>query len=231
MYHWPGMRGYVYQKCVSCVTCASTQGQGRRTRPPLYRIPVHGQFFCIEMDYKEMDLSRRGNRYALVFAVEDRKATTVAHCLADFIWRHGVPVKIIHDQTAEFLSDVVQATAQILKVTKLPTSGGHPQTDRLVERLNKTLKQMLSKVLYRGGKDWDDLLSPLLFVYRTAPHSSTGETPFSLVYGHDAHVPTSLNFYQPADRMPVAETDYARELFSDLKYVRKLAQEIIKKAH
>ena len=54
-----------------------------------------------------MDLSRRGNRYAVVFAVEDRKATTVAHCLADFIWRHGVPVTIIHDQAVEFLSDVL----------------------------------------------------------------------------------------------------------------------------
>ena len=50
------------------------------------------------------------------------------------------------------------------------------------------------------------------------------------MYDHDAHVPTSLNFYQSADRMPVAETDYARELFSDLKYARKLAQEIITKA-
>ena len=48
------------------------------------------------MDYKEMDLSRQGNCYALVFqhyltkwlevyAVEDRKATTVADCLADFM--------------------------------------------------------------------------------------------------------------------------------------------------
>ena len=81
-----------------------------------------------------MELSRRGNHYALVFqdyltkwpnvyAVEDRKATKVAHCLADFIWRHGVSAKIIHDWAAEFLSDVLQETAQILGVTELPTSG------------------------------------------------------------------------------------------------------------
>ena len=81
-----------------------------------------------------MELSRRGNHYTLVFqdyltkwpkvyAVEDRKATKVAHCLADFIWRHGVSAKIIHDWAAEFLSDVLQETAQILGVTELPTSG------------------------------------------------------------------------------------------------------------
>lgn len=114
MYHWPGMRGDVYKKCATCVECASVQGQGRRTKPPLYSIPVNGPFHYIGMDYKEMDLSRHGNCYALVlqdyltkwpevYAVPDRKATTVAHCLADFIWRHGVPVQIIHDQAAEFL--------------------------------------------------------------------------------------------------------------------------------
>ena len=69
-----------------------------------------------------------------------------------------------------------------------------------------------------------------MFAYHTAPHSLTSETPFILVYGHDACVPTSSNFYQPADKMPVVETGYARELFSDLKYVRKLAQENVKKA-
>ena len=30
LYFWPGMAGDVYQKCVSCLTCASTQGQSRR---------------------------------------------------------------------------------------------------------------------------------------------------------------------------------------------------------
>ena len=137
------------------------------------------------------------------------KATTVAYCLADFIWWHVVPVKIIHDQAAEFLSDFLQETAQILGVIQLPTSGGHPQNDGLVEQLNRTLKQMLVKAVSRGGKDRDDLLGPFLFAYSTAPHSSTGETPFSLMYGRDACVPTSLNFYKPADRMPVAETDCA----------------------
>jgi len=122
------------------------------------------------------------------------KATTVAKCLADVIWRHGVPSRIIHDRAAEFLSNVIQETTQVVGVKQLPTSGGHPQTDGLVERLNQTLKQMLTKVVARGGGDWDELLGPVLFAYRTAPHASTRETPFSLMYGRDARVPTNLGF-------------------------------------
>ena len=67
LYYWTGMRGDAYEKCSSCVTCASTQGQGRRTKPPLHSILVSGPFDCIGMDYKEMDLSKSGNCYALVF--------------------------------------------------------------------------------------------------------------------------------------------------------------------
>lgn len=161
-YYWPGMNGDVYRKCTTCVVCATTQGQGRRTIPPLKSILVNGPFECIGMNFKEMDLSTKGNRYALVFqeyltkwpevyAVKDRTAQTVANCLTDFICKHGVPNRIIHDRAAEFMSDVFQETARILGITQLPTSGGHPQTDGLVERLNRTLKQMLTKAVSRPG--------------------------------------------------------------------------------
>ena len=103
-----------------------------------------------------------GNRYALVFqdylnkwpevyAVANRKAETVAECLLDLIWKHGVPMRIIHDRAAEFLSNVLQETAQLIGIDQLPTSGGHPQTDGLVERFNRTLKQMLQKLVSKGG--------------------------------------------------------------------------------
>ena len=100
-----------------------------------------------------------------VFPVKDRSASTVAKCLAELVWRHGVPAKIIHDRAAEFLSDVLQDTAVILGIKQLPTSGGHPQTDRLVERFNRTLKSMLMKLVVKKGKNWDTLLGP-----STVPH-------------------------------------------------------------
>ena len=168
--------------------CASVQGQGRRGKPLLKSIEVGGPFECLGMDFLELDKSREGKRYALVFQdylikwpkvypVKDRRAETVAKCLLDLIWKHGVPNCIIHDRAAEFLSEVLQETAQLMGIEQLPTSGGHPQTDGLVERFNRTLKQMLSKLVGQKGRDWDDLLGPVLLAYRTTPHSVTGELP------------------------------------------------------
>ena len=59
----------------------------------------------------------------------------------------------------------------------------HPQTDGLVERLNKRLKQMLKKAMDTDGKIWDQLLPHGLFAVREVPQASTGFSPFELLYG------------------------------------------------
>ena len=59
----------------------------------------------------------------------------------------------------------------------------HTQTDGLVERFNKTLKQMLKKAMDADGKNWDQLLPHVLFAVREVPQASTGFSPFELLYG------------------------------------------------
>ena len=152
-----------------------------------------------------------------MYALSNRRAETVAKCLQDLVWRHGVPNKIIHDWAAEFLSDVLQEMAELLGMKQLPTSGGHPQTDGLVERFNWTLKQMLSKVVNKGGRDWDDLLGPVLLAYRATSHVSSGMSPFYLLYGRDPKLPTQLDFQVPVTRYPTVETEYGQELAKELK--------------
>ena len=66
-YYWRGLRSDVHQKCSSCVTCVSVRGQGNRGKLPLVSIPVGGPFDMIGMDFVELDVSKSGNRYALVF--------------------------------------------------------------------------------------------------------------------------------------------------------------------
>ena len=240
-YYWPQMKADIYKVCESCVTCLSTQGQERCPRPPLKSIAVGEPFECIGMDFKEFDVSDGGNRYALVFQdyltkwpevypVTDRKAPTVARCLADLVWRHGVPSRIIHDRASEFLSDVLQDTAAILGLQQLPTSGGHPQTDGQVERLNRTLKAMLTKLVEKKGRNWDTLLGPVLMAYRTTPQVSTGESPFYLLYGRDAKLPTALDFYTPKVKSLTIESEYGRELFQEMKRIRDVVKQRIKKS-
>ena len=140
---------------------------------------------------------------------------------SNLTWKHGVPSRIIiHDRAVEFLAEVLQETASLLGLTQLPTSGGHPQTDGLVEWFNCTLKQTLAKLVDKGGHDWVSLLGPELFAYRTTPHSSTGMTTFYLLYGRNSQLLTSLDFNLhpvPVVKYPVMEIEFAKELAKELK--------------
>lgn len=80
----------------------------------------------------------------------------------------------------------------MLHIRPIRTTPYHPQTDGLVERFNQTLKSMLRKSAVREGKDWDTLLPYLLFAYREVPQSSTGFSPFELLYGHTVRGPLDV---------------------------------------
>ena len=113
----------------------------------------------------------------------------------------------------------------------LPTSGSHTQTDGLVERFNRTLKQMLSKLIRKKGRDWDDLSGSVLLAYLTTPHSVTGEAPFLnyFVYGQDAKLPSALSFCQPVVKYPVVASDFAKELVEELREARAIVRKSVRK--
>ena len=87
---------------------------------------------------------------------------------------------------------------------------------------------MLAKLVTAGGLNWDSLLGPVLFAYRTTPHSSTGLSLFYLLYGRNSQLPTSLDFSLPIVRYPVVESEYAKGLAEELTQARALAQKNIR---
>ena len=60
-----------------------------------------------------------------------------------------------------------------------------------VEAANKNIKKIVQKMV-KMYKVWHEMLPFALHGYRTSVRTSTGETPFSLVYGTDAVLPVEV---------------------------------------
>ena len=89
------------------------------------------------------------------------------------------------------MSQLLLEICSVMGVQKVNTTAYHPQTDGLVERFNRTVVDMLSKTV-KPGVEWDERLPYVLFAYRISVQSSTGESPFFLLYGWDPQLPTEL---------------------------------------
>ncbi|PKI50330.1 hypothetical protein CRG98_029284 [Punica granatum] len=62
-----------------------------------------------------------------------------------------------------------------------------------VEAANKNIKKIIEKMTVTY-KDWHEMLPFVLLAYRTSIRSSTGVTPYSLVYGMEAVLPIEGKF-------------------------------------
>ncbi len=78
---------------------------------------------------------------------------------------------------------MTSAFMNLIGVSPRFSTPGHPESMGAVERWNRTLKDMMNKNIQEHGRQWDIHLPFLLFAYREVPHSTTGVSPFQLVYG------------------------------------------------
>ena len=237
---WPGMAGDVHRYCRACLVCSTRKGNRKTCKPPLQPIPVGGPFHRVGVDVLQLPLTARGNRYVVVFmdyltkwpeafAVPDQKAETIAKLLLEeIVCRHGIPEELLSDRGANFLSTLIQEVCKLLGVKKVNTSGYHPQTDGLVEKFNSTLINMIAKSCDVRNRDWDDHLPYLLFAYRVSAQESTKESPFFLVYGRDARVPTSTVLTHVRSPYAVDVSDYREEVLANLSTAWQLARDSLK---
>lgn len=125
--------------------------------------------------------SENGNLYILVvadyfskfmeiFPLPNIEAETVADVIfKGWIKRYGCPGEIHTDQGSQFKSRLFQEMCKVLQINKTRTTAFHPQSDGMVERLNRTIKDMLSKYLTVHQTDWDRYVDSLVLAYNTTP--------------------------------------------------------------
>ncbi|XP_057975927.1 uncharacterized protein LOC131163347 [Malania oleifera] len=101
--------------------------------------------------------------------------------------RIQVPPAPLHVEVASYSS----VTQDIFKVRHHNLAPYRPQVNGAVEAANKNIKNILEKMT-KTYKDWHDKLPFTLMAYRTTARTSTGATPFSLVYEMEAVIPVEV---------------------------------------
>ncbi|CAD7667370.1 unnamed protein product [Nyctereutes procyonoides] len=104
------------------------------------------------------------------------------HC-GEIFPRFGLPKVIGSDNSPAFVSQVSQLVARLLGINWKLHCAYRPQSSGQVERMNRTIKETLTKLtLETGTRDWVQLLPMVLFRVRNTP-ARHGLTPYEILYG------------------------------------------------
>ena len=86
-------------------------------------------------------------RYIQAYVTNNHTARTMARVLYnEFFSMFGFPRRLMSDQAAEFMGQVISELCDLLGITKIRTSPYHPQTNGAVERVHQTLRRMITKM-------------------------------------------------------------------------------------
>lgn len=208
-YYWPGMDNDVKRWVNACNVCRCRKHKLEHQKVSPLKKELHGHRWSrLSADIiGPFDTSLRGNKFVLVvidsftkwteaYALPDHTAPTCAWALvSNWFALHGTPHSIQTDGGAEFMSQIFEELASIYGVEKLKTNPYRPQSNGMVERMNRVLRQQLSCVVKEEESDrWDDMVPLVMSSYRACIHNSTGMTPFYMVYGEEMRMPADIKY-------------------------------------
>jgi cleavage and polyadenylation specificity factor subunit 1 len=197
---WPGMNADIGAWCRDCQACQ----RGKVTKQPaapLQPIPIPGRRFShIHLDLVgPLPASREGHTHILTIIdrttrwleaipLQSTSARACADALVEgWIARFGVPAHITTDRGVQFTSEVWSLLCDTLGVTHSMTTSYHPQSNGMIERSHRQIKDSLRSRV--AGQDWQQHLPWVLLGLRVAPKEDSGLSSAELVYGSTLTLP------------------------------------------
>lgn len=130
------------------------------------------------------------SKFAVAVPTKDQSAETTARALYNnLVQTFGCPERILTDRGAAFESNLISQLCQLYGCQKSRTTAYHPQGNGACERFNQTLLGLLGSLEEVQQAQWPNKLPTLLQAYNNTVHSSTGFTPYYLVFGRHARLP------------------------------------------
>lgn len=191
---------------MSCYECQVFQGKSKLLSLPLQPISVHAPFQKWGLDFIGEINPSSSTQHKWILTATDyctkwikeiptRQAidSAIIQFLETNILSHfGCPNKIITDNAATFTSKNVNGFCDKYNIKLGHSTAYYPQGNGLVESSNKSLINIIKKMLEANKKNWLKKLINALWEDRVSSKKFIRLSPFQIVYGVDTLFPSSL---------------------------------------
>lgn len=230
-YYWKNMVNDIKLYINSCEICQRNKIQRKTFKAPMVITSQSSEpFERVSMDLVSYsDISDNNNKYILTlqdeltryvqaYPIPDKEALTVAKYLLHFCQHFGVPKRFHSDQGTEFMNKLMKQFVKFLGSSQTFNTAYHPQTNGALERFHGTLRDHIRMYHTRKLKNWDQIIPLAIICHNTSLNTSTGYTPYELLFGYKPRPFFSLK--------PIPDytaSDYVKDLNERLRIARDAA--------
>ncbi|KAG8500943.1 hypothetical protein CXB51_002865 [Gossypium anomalum] len=235
-YYWATMEGDYINYTKKCHKCQIYGDKIHLPPSPLHVMTSPWPFSMWGMDVIGPISPKASNRHRFIFVVIDYftkwvKAASYANVTKsavsqflkkEIICQYGMPERIISDNALNLNNKTIAEVYDQFKIKHHNSSPYRPKMNGAVEAANNNIKKIVGKMT-ETYKDWHEKLPFALLAYRTSVRTSTGATPFSLVYGMEAVLPIKVEIpsLQILTEIRLDEAEWVQSRYDQLNLIEE----------
>ena len=189
---WPNMMNDIHRVIKSCRSCQEYTVYTRGYHP-MQSVNATQPGDHWQIDLMEMIESTDGMKYILnvvdvftgfvmLYALPSKDAEAVAEKLWEMICIFGPPKIIQSDRGTEFVNTIIRALMKHEGISHRVITPWHPQADGKVERVNRTMRDTINKLVRGMHVHWPLYLPFAQLSYNDKVHELSLSTPHSLTF-------------------------------------------------
>lgn len=233
-YWFKGMRPKIEKIVANCISCILAERKKRRQEGFLNvmdkgDVPLHiyhvdhmGPMPSTKKSYHHIFVVIDAfSKFVWLYTTKSADAAEVINHLHKQSIIFGNPRRIISDRGTAFTSHMFKEYCNKEKIQHLLITTGVPRGNGQVERLNRTLISLLTKLSAPKPEEWFKFLDIAQRYLNNTPSRSTGRTPYQLMFG------TQTRLKNNPEIREMIESEWERMFEEERDDVRQVAKEKI----